>query len=238
MGFFCVCPYYPEGVMLMVNFDYPIQMEIAGPTAMWTRPDTGDSPVSYPAPTYSAVKGIFETILWGPAVEIVPTKVEICRPIQYHNYATNYGGPLRDPKNIREGNNYQLFATVLIDVCYRFYAIARPCQDKMRLPESARQWDMRTTAPGHAYQEMLERRLRRGQAYGSVCLGWNEFTASYFGPFREGTSVCTDIDEILLPSMLRQTFSKGYRSEFAPDYDTSVVIHNGTLCFSNRGNQL
>jgi hypothetical protein len=25
-------------------------MEIAGNTAMWTRPDTGDSPVSYPAP--------------------------------------------------------------------------------------------------------------------------------------------------------------------------------------------
>lgn len=103
----------------MVQLEYPIQMEIAGPTAIWTRPDTGDSPVSYPAPTYSAVKGIFEAILWGPAVEIVPTKVEICRPIQYHSYATNYGGPLRDPKNIKAGNNYQLFATVLVDVCYR-----------------------------------------------------------------------------------------------------------------------
>ena len=33
-------------------------MEIAGSTAMWTRPDSGDSPVSYPAPTYSACKGI------------------------------------------------------------------------------------------------------------------------------------------------------------------------------------
>lgn len=103
----------------MVKLEYSIQMEIAGPTAIWTRPDTGDSPVSYPAPTFSAVKGIFESILWGPAVEIVPTKVEICKPIQYHSYATNYGGPLRDPKNIREGNNYQLFATVLIDVCIR-----------------------------------------------------------------------------------------------------------------------
>ena len=40
-------------------------MEIAGNTAIWTRPDSGDSPVSYPAPTYSAVKGIFESVLWG-----------------------------------------------------------------------------------------------------------------------------------------------------------------------------
>lgn len=41
---------------------YPIQMEIAGPTAMWTRPDTGDCPVSYPAPTYSAVRNILMDI--------------------------------------------------------------------------------------------------------------------------------------------------------------------------------
>ncbi len=218
----------------MVKLEYPIQMEIAGPTAIWTRPDTGDSPISYPAPTYSAVKGIFETILWGPAVEIVPTKVEICRPIRYHSYATNYGGPLRDPKNIKAGNNYQLFATVLIDVCYRMYAIVRPYVNKKRLPESAKKWDLRTTAPGHAYQEMLERRLIRGQSYGSVCLGWNEFTASYFGPFRDGTSVCTDIEDVFLPSMLRQTFSDGYSSQFAPAYDTSVVIHKGILFFSNK----
>ncbi|MCL5126466.1 MAG: hypothetical protein M1511_18595 [Deltaproteobacteria bacterium] len=27
--------------------EYVVTMEIAGPTAMWTRPDTGDAPVSY-----------------------------------------------------------------------------------------------------------------------------------------------------------------------------------------------
>ena len=216
----------------MIEREYPIQMEIAGPTAIWTRPDTGDSPVSYPAPTYSAVKGIFETILWGPAVEIVPTKVEICKPIQYHSYATNYGGPLRESKSIKNGNNYQLFATVLIDVCYRLYAVARPYPNKTRLPESAKRWDMQTTAPGHAYKAMLERRLACGQSYGSVCLGWSEFTASYFGPFRDGTSVCTDIEDVVLPSMLRQTFSNGYNSKFSPTYDTSIVIHKGTLSYS------
>ena len=49
---------------------YPVKMEIAGPTAMWTRPDTGDCPVSYPAPTFSAVRNIFQSILWGQAVEV------------------------------------------------------------------------------------------------------------------------------------------------------------------------
>lgn len=42
---------------------YQVSMEIAGNTALWTRPDSGDSPCSYPAPTYSAVRSLFESVL-------------------------------------------------------------------------------------------------------------------------------------------------------------------------------
>ena len=101
---------------------YPISMEIAGNTAMWTRPDTGDCPVSYPAPTFSAVRNIFQSILWGEAIKIVPTQVDICNPLLFHTYHTNYGGPLRKSKHISSGSNFQLLATVLIDVRYRLYA--------------------------------------------------------------------------------------------------------------------
>jgi len=41
---------------------YPVQLEISGPIALWSRPDTLPNPVSYVAPTFSAVKGIFEAI--------------------------------------------------------------------------------------------------------------------------------------------------------------------------------
>ena len=60
----------------MASKVYPLQMEIAGNTAIWTRPDTGDSPCSYPAPTYSAVKALFESVLWGPDVLVEPVKAE------------------------------------------------------------------------------------------------------------------------------------------------------------------
>ena len=43
---------------------YEICCEISGPTVMWTSPDTGNVRVSYPAPTYAAVKGIFELIVF------------------------------------------------------------------------------------------------------------------------------------------------------------------------------
>lgn len=196
---------------------------------MWTRPDTGDCPVSYPAPTYSAVEAIFKSILWGPAIEIVPTRVEICAPIQFHSYYTNYGGPLRKDVNIKKGNSYQLCATVLVDVCYRLYAEAIPCGEKEKLPESARQWDKKTTSPSHAYQEMFNRRLGRGQCYSIPVLGWREFTPSYFGEFRETTSIAQDIPRIVIPSMLRQVFPGGYQSDVSYIYDKEVEINNGVL---------
>ena len=194
----------------MVHHSYPIQMEIAGSTAMWTRPDSGDCPCSYPAPTYSAVRGLFESILWGPAVLIIPRKVELCTAPQYHSYVTNYGGPLRKSDSIKKGNNYQLYATVLTDVCYRLYADVILNPDKAKFPQKAQQWNRKTTAPGHAYQEMFCRRLKRGQSYATLSLGWSEFTPSYFGPFRGTTQVCTDLPDIHIPSMLRGVFQQGY----------------------------
>lgn len=219
----------------MTRLSYPIKMEIAGDTAMWTRPDTGDCPVSYPAPTYSAVKAIFESVLWGPDVEIIPVKVELCAPIQYHSYCTNYGGPLRSPTSIKKGNNYQLFATVLIDVCYRLYAEVIPNNSKGRLPEHAREWDKKTTSPGHAYQAIFERRLKRGQCYSIPVLGWKEFTPTYFGEFRDTTQVVTDSQPVIIPSMLRQVFSKGYASQVSYVYDNELVIQNGMLEYPKRG---
>jgi CRISPR-associated protein Cas5d len=214
---------------------YSIEMEVAGNTAMWTRPDCGDSPCSYPAPTYCAVRALFESVLWGPAVIIKPTRVELCSPPRYHSYVTNYGGPLRSSQSLKAGNNYQLYATVLINVCYKLHAIVVPNPVKDKLPEKARLWDNRTTCPAHAYQEIFNRRLSRGQSFATLSLGWSEFTVSYFGPFRKKTHVCEDIPEIKIPSMLREIFSDGYNSAYNPVYDTGLSIKRGVLEYPERG---
>ncbi|MDR0552055.1 MAG: hypothetical protein LBG72_08590, partial [Spirochaetaceae bacterium] len=121
--------------------------------------------------------------------EVCPTKIEICSPLQYHSYYTNYGGPLRKSESIKEGDSFQLIATVLIDVCYRFYAEVVPCRKGKGLTPKTNDWDKRTTAPEHAYAEIFNRRVKRGQYYSPLFLGWKEFTVSYFGAFRETTKV-------------------------------------------------
>ena len=217
----------------MIHNVYPVAMEIAGHTAIWTRPDSGDSPCSYPAPTFSAVRAMFESVLWGPDILVIPRKVEICAPLQYQSYVTNYGGPLRKQDSIKKGNNYQLYATVLVDVCYRLYADVITNPNKHRLPARALEWDSRTTSPAHAYQEIFSRRLKRGQSYANLCLGWKEFTPTYFGPFRKETKVCSELTEILIPSMLRENFH-GYNSQFQSEFDTDVVIREGVLIYPER----
>ncbi|MBE0541570.1 MAG: hypothetical protein IH623_09305 [Verrucomicrobia bacterium] len=69
---------------------YPIQLEISGPTALWTRPDTGSSPaLQYP-------------LRLERGEGRVRCRVRLCAPVQFYRYTTNYGGPLRasDAKEI------------------------------------------------------------------------------------------------------------------------------------------
>jgi CRISPR-associated protein Cas5d len=206
---------------------YSVCLEIAGPTAMWTRPDSGDAPTSYPVPTRCAVKGIFESVLWLQTAVVIPTKTEICAPIAYHTYTTNYGGPLRKSGT----TNYQLMATVLINVCYRIFADVIPYkgpQEKMN--ERGRSWARVNGA--HAYQAMLDKRLRRGQFYRTPCLGWQEFVPDYVGLFRPCTNVQKDLN-FVLPSMLETVFPDQHVPVRNPRYRQNVKIEKGTLVYAS-----
>jgi CRISPR-associated protein Cas5d len=208
---------------------HAVSLEIAGPAAMWTRPDSGDAPVSYPAPTRGAAKGVFEAVLRLESAHVDPVKVEICAPLVYHAYSTNYGGPLRKSDQVKGGTNYQIKATVLINVCYRLYAVVRPAAPAGRLSEKAR---ARAGGNGpHAYQEMFARRLRRGQSHGTPCLGWQEFVPDYLGPFRTGTRVQEDLT-FVLPSMLDRVFPGEGKMRPAPVFRQNVRIEKGVLTYA------
>ena len=55
---------------------YPVCFEVAGPAAIFTRPDSGAAFVSYPAPTYSALKGVFECVARWESAYIRPVAVD------------------------------------------------------------------------------------------------------------------------------------------------------------------
>lgn len=209
---------------------YPVALEVVGPLAMFARPDTGSTPISYPVPTYSAAKGIFEAIARVPQVYIRPIKVEICSPVRYEKYVTNYGGPLRKSDQVNAGNNYQLIATVLVDVHFRLHAeliVKQSTRGKAR-QEKRRRWGKNW---GAMFKHRFEERLAAGQTFYTPCLGWKEFVPTYFGPLKPDTRPDASVN-MVLPSLLHDMWD---RKQLNPTFRQNVKIIEGVMWYVQNG---
>jgi len=205
--------------------EYRVQCEVAGPLAMYARPDTGGSPTSYPAPPWSAAKGLLESIAFLSHGEawLHPTRVEVCRPVgtrggvvAYQRYAFNYGGPLRKDLNIKSGTGMQVFATVLANPCYRIHA-------EIRAAHRGRGCNSR-----HHLQDLFERRIKQGRCHKTPALGWSEFTCDYWGPFRPEFEI-DDALNVDIPSMLASVWDRSRDGAYASRFAQNVRIENGVL---------
>jgi CRISPR-associated protein Cas5d len=203
---------------------YSLGLEVSGPLAMWARPDTGATPTSYPAPTWSAAKGLLESVAFLSSGEawLHPVRVEMCRhrdapggTISFQRYTTNYGGPLR----LKLNDSMQVFATVLSNVCYRIHAEVRG--------ERGREG----RNPRHHLQDMFERRLRQGKCFRTPALGWREFTCDYWGAFRDDWVVDDAID-LEIPSMLSAVWDRPYKGHYVSRFVQSAHIAAGVLTYA------
>ncbi|NCQ47168.1 MAG: CRISPR-associated protein Cas5 [Piscirickettsiaceae bacterium CG_4_10_14_3_um_filter_44_349] len=214
---------------------YQISMEISGPFAMWSRPDTGATPTSYPIPTWSAVKGIFESVAFfadGKAW-IRPTYVEICKPkgqqsrgVNFQKYTNNYRGPLRE----KSKSNFQFSSLILSEVCYRLHGVVE---------NGSGEHLKHGNNPSHALQAIFERRLKKGQCQKTPSLGWNEFTPDYWGPVRndeQTASIETEVDTSIsmdLVSILDQVFDKAISGKYQPKFLTGekAILKKGVFFY-------
>ena len=211
--------------------EYTVNLEVSGPTAMWARPDTLPNPVSYVAPTFSAAKGIFEAILRWKTVNVRPIRCEICAPVQFHRYAFNYGGPLRKSGQIGNNASLQIFAQVLINVCYRLHARV----DWNRGHNGERAVSAGGNCDPHAYVEAFSRRLDRGRWFYTPCLGWKEFAPDYVGPFRGSTSVCA-MENHTIPAFLEMVFDRQQNGARGGEtYLHGVKVESGVLEYRDGG---
>lgn len=202
---------------------YTVSFEIEGPNAMFTDPASGSTPTSYPAPTWSALKGMFEAVARDKQAYIRPTYVEICRPVRYERFTTNYGGPLRKAEQIKNNNNLQLVSTILVDVCYRVYGITEPITSSENGVNHA-----------HALQEIFARRLNRTNClFYTPTLGWKEFIPTYFGPLRNGNKPEETVN-FTLPAMLKSTFDAPVAGRYAPVYLVNVRAEKGVLYYDGK----
>jgi CRISPR-associated protein Cas5d len=160
-----------------------------------------------------------------------PVRCEICAPVQFHRYAFNYGGPFRKSKQLRSDSSLQVFAQVLINVCYRLYAEV----DWNRGPSGESAISPDGQCAPHAYAESFKRRLKQGRWYYTPCLGWKEFVPDYVGSFRDGTSRCI-AENHKIPAFLEMVFDRAQCGERGNEsYLRNVRIIEGVLEYQCGG---
>ena len=162
-----------------------VSVEVWGDYACFSRPEMKVERVSYDVMTPSAARGILEAIYWHPGMRWIVDRIRVCAPIRFTNIRRNEVKDTlsaRKAKSVMEagGDLYlatpesiqQRAAMVLRDVHYVIEA----------------HFDMTAKAsagdnPGK-FQDIMRRRLEKGQCYHQPCLGVREFPA-HFRPCSE-----------------------------------------------------
>lgn len=158
-----------------------VTVEVWGDYACFSRPEMKVERVSYDVITPSAARGLLEAIYWHPGMRWVIDRIHVCSPIRFTNIRRN---EVKDTIRARKvstvmekgtGDLYlatsesiqQRSAMVLRDVRYAIEA-------HFEMTEKAAPGDN----PGK-FQDIMKRRLSKGQFYHQPCFGVREFPAHF-----------------------------------------------------------
>lgn len=209
-----------------VNKVYSISMEVAGSFAHWSRPDSGSSKNTYEIPTYSEVKGMFESVLRLQNAIVVPIRVEICMPIKTSEMTFNYHGFSRKGDLFAKKAAAQISMVLLEDVCYKLYADV--VDNKENFTEKSSKYKNINNA--HSYQSQFFRRLEKNQSYSQIVLGTSEFLPTYWGRIRLNTERVRGLN-FSIPFMLKTPFDKPTCGSYSPQFYEKVDIIDGVAIY-------
>ena len=157
-----------------------IKMEVWGDYACFTRPELKTERYSYDVPTPSAARGMLESLYWHPGLICIVDKIYVMNPIRFTNLRRNelkskiLASTILSEANgksvsyiDRNADIQQRATTMLRDVHYVIEA-------HFDMTENANESDN----PGK-FQDIIKRRLHRGQAYSTPYFGTRECTAHF-----------------------------------------------------------
>lgn len=162
-----------------------VLVEVWGEYACFSRPEMKVERVSYDVMTPSAARGLLEAIYWHPGMKWVIDRIYVRSPIRFTNLRRNEVKDVVNARRVRAvmergGEAWlatpesiqQRAAMVLRDVRYVIEA-----HFEMTPRANA------TDNPGK-FQDIMTRRLEKGQFYHQPCFGVREFPAN-FRPCRQ-----------------------------------------------------
>lgn len=158
-----------------------IRMEVWGPFACFTRPEMKIERVSYDVITPSAARGMLEAVYFHPGLRYTIDKIYVCNPISFTNIRRNEVKSVI-PKEQASAAYYGSQKPLYIDTTKDIQQRATMALQDVRYVIEAH-FDLTDQAnpsdnPGK-FQDILKRRLRRGQCFAQPYFGCREMTASF-----------------------------------------------------------
>ena len=160
-----------------------IKLEVWGDYACFSRPEMKVERVSYDVMTPSAARGLIEAIYWHPGLRYVIDKIHVCAPIRFTNIRRNEVKDVISAKRVealmKNGGAPPYIATPE-SIQQRAAMILR---DVHYVIEAHFEMTEKATASDNSgkFQDILTRRIEKGQFYHQPCFGVREFPA-HFAP--------------------------------------------------------
>ena len=158
-----------------------IPVEVWGEYACFTRPEMKTERVSYDCMTPSAARGLVESIFWHPGLRYVIDRIHVCAPICFTNIRRNEVKDTisaRRVKTVMERGTGELYLAAPESIQQRAAMVLRDVHYVIDA-----HFDMTKNAapsdnPGK-FQDIIKRRLERGQCYSMPYFGTREFSANF-----------------------------------------------------------
>jgi CRISPR-associated protein Cas5d len=156
-------------------------LEIGGDFACFTRPEMKVERVSYDIITPSAVRAVFESILWKSAIRWQPERIEVLAPIRWTTIRRNEVGSKLSAANVKSAMQRGSGAVALYVEEERQQRASLLLRDVRYLVTASFLLTGRAGAEENTqkFSEMFVRRAEKGQCINQPYLGCREFACDF-----------------------------------------------------------
>ncbi len=157
-----------------------ISVEVWGEYALFSRPELKTERVSYDVMTPSAARGLLDAVLWHPGMKWIVDSIHVCAPIRFTNIRRN---EVKDTVSARKAQSVmekggELYLATPESIQQRAAMVLRDVHYVIDAHFEMTQRASPTDNPGK-FQEMMRRRVEKGQFYHQPCFGVREFPAHF-----------------------------------------------------------
>ena len=158
-----------------------IKVEVWGDYACFSRPEMKVERVSYDVMTPSAARGLLESIFWHPGLRWVIDKIYVLSPIKMTNIKRNEVKAKILAGNVKSamaGGRTELLLSTSDEIQQRSALVLQKVRYVISAHFEITQNAAQSDNPGK-FQDIIKRRLRRGQCYPQPYFGCREFPAAF-----------------------------------------------------------